>query len=264
MTITLVDGIASYDLNGFSVNSLLGKTVRLSFHQNCQCVGCGAPTAELKDGHCSVCLVTLAACDQCRVKPETCHFASGTCREPSWGEENCFTDHVVYLSNTSGVKVGITRARNADNFSRWLDQGATQALPVFVAPHRLSSGLLEVAIASFMADKTNWRRMLAGNGDDLDLEAIAADLVPRMAEHLALYGSDIKVVHDAKTIALRYPVLEFPAKVSNPINIHQKPDLEGVLVGMKAQYLMLKIDGKVEVVNMRKYAGYGFSMTDEC
>ncbi len=60
----------------------------------------------------------------CIMKPETCHYEQGTCREPQWGEENCMVDHFVYLSNTSSLKVGITRHTQIP--TRWIDQGATQ------------------------------------------------------------------------------------------------------------------------------------------
>lgn len=55
-----------------------------------------------------------------------CHYDAGTCREPSWGEQFCMTDHIVYLSNSSGVKVGITRATQLP--TRWIDQGARQGI----------------------------------------------------------------------------------------------------------------------------------------
>jgi hypothetical protein len=63
------------------------------------------------------------------MSPEKCHFDAGTCREPEWGEANCMVDHFVYLANSSSVKVGITRGTQLP--TRWLDQGASQALPIF-------------------------------------------------------------------------------------------------------------------------------------
>ena len=47
-------------------------------------------------------------------------------------------DHIVYLANTSGLKVGITRGSQVP--TRWMDQGATQALPIFRVDTRMHSG----------------------------------------------------------------------------------------------------------------------------
>ena len=51
------------------------------------------------------------------------------------------TEHIVYLSMTSGIKAGITRASQVP--TRWIDQGATQAQPVFRVNTRYQSGLME-------------------------------------------------------------------------------------------------------------------------
>src|SRR3546814_10543638 len=89
------------------------------------------------------------------MSPERCHFDAGTCRDPAWGEQFCMTDHVVYLANSSGVKVGITRATQLP--TRWLDQGASQALPILRVATRQQSGFVEDLFRSQVADKTNWR-----------------------------------------------------------------------------------------------------------
>jgi hypothetical protein len=64
----------------------------------------------------------------CILKPEQCHYEAGTCREPEWGLAQCFKPHYVYLANSSGIKVGITRESQIP--IRWIDQGAVQALPI--------------------------------------------------------------------------------------------------------------------------------------
>ncbi|MEQ8514948.1 MAG: DUF2797 domain-containing protein, partial [Chromatocurvus sp.] len=112
------------------LNDWIGRTLRLSFLGDIHCIYCDRKTRKsFSQGYCYPCFKRLARCDSCIVKPETCHFFAGTCREPEWGEANCMIDHVVYLANTSGIKVGITRGSQVP--TRWMDQGATQALPVF-------------------------------------------------------------------------------------------------------------------------------------
>lgn len=257
MTITTdSQGVAQYRSGDVHMNSLIGQSIRFSFNGQCRCLGCQAETTELKDGYCDSCQQTVALCDLCRVKPETCHYAQGTCREPSWGEKNCMTSHIVYLSNTSGIKIGITREKNVADFSRWLDQGATQALPLMRVSDRLTAGLVEIVIAKVMADKTNWRTMLTQNGEVLDLQAIAAQLTSELSSEFALFGDHVTILNDSAPVSLSYPVEAFPAKVGNAINIKKTPTFEGVLKGIKGQYLMIEIGGKIEVINLRKYAGY--------
>eukprot|EP00487_Bulimina_marginata_P007798 TRINITY_DN29458_c0_g1_i1.p1 TRINITY_DN29458_c0_g1~~TRINITY_DN29458_c0_g1_i1.p1 ORF type:complete len:165 (+),score=17.60 TRINITY_DN29458_c0_g1_i1:253-747(+) len=156
----------------------------------------------------------LASCDMCIMKPETCHHAQGTCKEPQWGEDNCMIPNYVYLANTSGLKVGITRHTQIP--TRWIDQGATQALPIFKVQTRLQSGLVEVALAEFIADKTNWRNMLKGQNDVIDLKAAADELIPqiqgKLDELAQLFGATAIEVLNEEVVDLNYPVQVYPKK----------------------------------------------------
>ena len=141
-----------------ALNPLLGQELRLQFSGDIHCVNCGRKTNKsFNQGYCFPCMRSLAECDSCIIKPELCHYHAGTCREPSWGEQHCFTDHFIYLANTSGLKVGITRNTNIP--TRWLDQGATQALPIMRVKNRLLSGQAEVIFKQYVADKTAWQRI---------------------------------------------------------------------------------------------------------
>jgi len=109
------------------LNQFLGRQLQLQFQGVINCIHCNRKTNKsFNQGYCYPCFMRLAQCDSCIVSPEKCHFAAGTCREPEWGEQNCMIDHIVYLANTSGIKVGITRTSQVP--TRWMDQGATQAL----------------------------------------------------------------------------------------------------------------------------------------
>ncbi len=103
------------------------------------------------------------------MSPEKCHYDKGTCRDASWGDEFCMQDHIVYLANSSGIKVGITRHSQIP--TRWLDQGAMQAMPIARVSTRQLSGLLEVIFKQHVSDKTNWRTLLKQDAIDLDLPA---------------------------------------------------------------------------------------------
>src|SRR5215813_3308835 len=166
------------------VNPLLGKTLRLAYHGQIQCVGCGQRTKKsFNQGYCFRCFSTLAQCDICIVKPELCHFAKGTCREPECALTHCMQPHYVYLANSSGLKVGVTRQSQIP--TRWLDQGASQALLWFQAPNRHQAGLLEVAIKRHVADRTDWRKLLKGEPEPHDLKARRDELAERCGDVLS-------------------------------------------------------------------------------
>ena len=236
------------------LDELIGKPIRLEHTGNIHCLNCRKKTKKsFSQGYCFPCMKKLAACDMCIMKPETCHHAEGTCREPEWGDENCMIPHYVYLANTSGLKVGITRHTQIP--TRWIDQGATQALPIFKVKTRLLSGLVEVALADFIADKTNWRAMLKGDNVDIDLKVKAAELKPQIAEKLAQiqlqYGEDAVEGLDAEPVDIEFPVLQYPAKISSH-NFDKASVVTGVLKGVKGQYLIFDTG----VINIRKFTSY--------
>jgi len=241
-----------------ALNPLIGKNITLTFHGKIACKHCGRSTKKsYSQGYCYPCMTKLAQCDMCIMKPETCHYHLGTCREPEWGEQHCMTDHYVYLSNTSALKVGITRHTQIP--TRWIDQGATQALPIFKVSTRLQSGLVETALAEFVSDKTNWRTMLKGSNDSIDLKAQAAILIPQIQQRLAevtlKFGEDSVEQLDEAIININYPVSQYLTKI-NSFNFDKTPVISGILLGIKGQYLIFEQG----VINMRKFASYQVSI----
>jgi hypothetical protein len=242
-----------------ALNDYIGKPIKLHYQGTIHCIACGRKTKKsYSQGHCYPCSQRLASCDLCIMKPETCHYAAGTCREPEWGEANCMQEHFVYLANTSGLKVGITRGSQIP--TRWMDQGATQALPIFRVPTRLISGLVEVICKNHVADRTDWRKMLKGDGEPMDLAERRDELYALCEAELDALreqeGTDaIMALPDARVVTIRYPVLEYPAKVT-ALNLDKTPEVEGVLKGIKGQYLILDSG----VLNIRKYGGYDVTL----
>ncbi len=190
--------------------------------------------------------VKLARCDSCIIRPELCHYHQGTCREPEWGEEHCFRPHCVYLAHTSGLKVGITRESQIP--TRWIDQGATSALPILRVPDRRTAGLVEVEIGRLVDDKTDWRKMLRGEGDAADLAEAREDLFGQLADFLDDCGAED---WDGEAVAITYPVEQWPKQV-RPLSFEKTPLIEGTLLGIKGQYLIFDCG----VLNMRKVQGY--------
>ncbi len=238
----LVLGEAEHALAPF-----LGQKIRFSFTGEIRCVACGSRTKKSwQQGHCYPCTLRLASCDLCIVKPELCHYARGTCREPEWGEANCMKSHVIYLANSSGLKVGITRESQVP--TRWMDQGAHQALPIMRVKDRLTSGKVELLFGEYVGDKTNWQRMLRGDPDPVDLEQKRDELWGLLADKLAAHVPERM---EGPVRSFRYPVLEWPAKVKS-YSFEKTPVVEDRLVGIKGQYLIFAGG----VMNVRSHAGH--------
>lgn len=242
------------------VNPLIGKTLRLEYLGAIHCTHCGRKTKKsFSQGYCYPCFTKLPQCDNCIVSPEKCHHELGTCRDPAWGEQFCMTDHVVYLANSSGVKVGITRASQLP--TRWLDQGATQALPILRVSTRQQSGLVEDLLRSQVADRTNWRALLKGDAAPVDLPAIREQLFDACVEGLQTlqqrFGLQaIQLLADAEPVEIRYPVVNYPVKIVS-FDLDKQPLVEGTLLGIKGQYLMFDTG----VINIRKYTAYQMAVS---
>lgn len=226
------------------LNKHVGQKIKLKATGHIECIECARPIKKtFNQGFCYPCMQSLASCDICIVKPELCHYANGTCRQPSWGEEHCFIDHTIYLSNTSGLKVGITRS--FQQMTRWVDQGAIQAIPLGTVKDRKTSGVLEKKLSQNIADKTNWRNMLKGIAEPVDLKAERERVLEGGIDF-----SELKV-SDEDAVAIQYPVERFPEKVKSH-NFDKTPLVEGTLEGIKGQYLLLDTG----VINLRKFQGY--------
>lgn len=236
------------------LNVLLGRRVELDYHGAITCQHCGRATRKsFNQGYCYPCFRRLAACDSCIVSPEKCHYDAGTCREPAWGQQHCLQPHVVYLANSSGLKVGITRGTQVP--TRWIDQGAVQALPILGVQTRRQSGLVETLLKQHVADRTNWRAMLKGQAESIDLTAERDRLLALCREGIdelqQQFGLQAIQPLDAEPLRFDYPVLQYPAKVSS-LDLEKTPQIAGTLLGIKGQYLMLDSG----VINIRKYGAY--------
>lgn len=247
----------------FSLNPIIGQTVKLRHTGKIVCVHCGRSTKKsFNQGYCYPCFAGLAQCDMCILKPETCHYEAGTCREPAWGQTFCMQPHFVYLANSSGIKVGITRQNQIP--TRWIDQGAVQALPILKANSRHVSGLAEVVIAQHIGDKTSWQQMLKNNVVSIDLiaqrDALLTICRQELAEINRRFGNvAIEWLPNETAVEIAYPVERYPAKVKS-FNLDTHHEVCGILEGIKGQYLLLSTG----VINLRKYSGYEliFSVAD--
>ena len=243
-----------------SLNELIGKKITLKYQAVIHCCHCSHKIKKtFSQGFCYSCFKKLPQCDICIMRPEKCHYYLGTCRDKEWGDRFCMTDHVVYLANSSGMKVGITRATQIP--VRWIDQGATQALPIMRVSTRYQSGLVETFFKEFINDRTNWQAMLKGPADPLDLKAAAMDLLKNNQTKIQSLQKQfgVQAINSlvqstglgSDVVEMHYPVLQYPTKVTS-MSFDKISFIEGVLQGIKGQYLMLDTG----VINIRKHTAY--------
>ena len=236
------------------LNPFLGQEISIRHTGAINCIACGRETSQsFNQGYCFPCLRTLARCDSCIVRPELCHYYEDTCREPQWAQANCLQPHIVYLANSSGLKIGITRRSQIPD--RWIDQGASSALPILQTRERLVAGLVEVIIKQHVSDRTDWRKMLKGGPVQIDLPEQRDSLLLQCEnELLSLKKHKGEAAFEeipAEIVNINYPVNEYPEKVK-ALNLDKTPTITGKLHGIKGQYLLLDSG----VLNMRKFAGY--------
>lgn len=241
------------------LNPHLGKTITLTHTGNIECLHCGRATKKsFSQGYCYPCFRKLAQCDMCIMNPERCHYDQGTCRDAEFAARHCMQPHVVYLANSSGIKVGITRAENIP--TRWVDQGAIQALPILGVQTRQQSGFVEVAFKQFVSDKTRWQAMLKSDNHHIDMlaerERLMAEVKPELDKVIHQFGIQaIQTIADAQVLELTYPVIQYPDKVKS-FNLDKSPVISGTLQGIKGQYLILDSG----VINLRKFTSYEISV----
>ena len=242
------------------LNPHIGANIKLSYTGKITCINCERVTKKsFSQGYCYTCFKKLAQCDLCLVSPERCHFEAGTCRDKEFAKNFCMNQHLVYIANSSGIKVGITRQENLP--TRWIDQGAAQALPILTVETRQQSGLVEVACKKHVSDKTHWQRMLKAEPDRVNLPEVRDQLLQEISPELdALknrYGPlAIQPLPGAEAQTFHYPVQRYPTKVKS-LNFDKTADVEGLLQGIKGQYLILDIG----VINLRKSTSYEVEFT---
>lgn len=232
------------------LNRCIGSEISLRHTGTIVCLGCDKETPKsYGGGFCFQCLNSLPECDMCMMKPELCHHEFGTCRDSKWGEEHCMKPHKVYLARSSDIKVGITRENPVE--IRWMDQGAIEGMVIAEVPTRKDAGRMEVALASVMQDKTDFRKMLKGEVADGSLEDRFRQIAP-------LVPDDLKdcVLEDRKSVHIRFPLNQPPGKIK-AVGFDSEDSIRAVLRGIKGQYLVFDDF----VFNVRAHSGYQVMMT---
>jgi len=230
------------------VNNLLGKKVQITL-TGYECLSCHQPKEIFRQGFCKSCFFETPSAGEWIMKPELSQAHLGIeDRDLAFEQQVQLQPHVVYFAVSSGLKVGVTRKTQVP--TRWIDQGAHQALPIVEVPNRYLAGITEVALKEYFNDKTNWRIMLQNQGEQLDLVHEREACLSKLPAEVQPY-----VVSD-KDLEINYPVRRFPEKVKS-LNLSKSNAFMGVLKGIKGQYWIFEDD---TVWNVRAHEGHVVSI----
>lgn len=228
-----------------NLNQALGKKIKIQF-AGYQCLSCGLDKKIFRQGFCYDCFYSIPAAGDWIMKPElsTAHLDVED-RDLEYEKRVQLQPHIVYLANSSNVKVGVTRKSQIP--TRWIDQGAHEAIEIVEVPNRYLAGITEIALKEHVSDKTNWRKMLQNDVLDLNLAEIRDSLKQYIPEEAKEYF----IASNTET-NIDFPVLQYPTKLKT-LNLEKTPHYEGVLKGIKGQYLLFEDN---TVFNVRSSEGY--------
>jgi hypothetical protein len=229
-----------------NMNQLLEKNLTITFVKY-QCLSCGENKKIFRQGYCYDCFYKMPQAGDWIMRPEmsTAHLDIED-RDLDYEKGMQLQPHVVYLANSSSIKVGVTR--KAQIPTRWIDQGAHEAIEVVEVPNRYLAGITEVALKDHVSDKTNWRKMLTNDIVDADLNKEKETLFKYIPDEAKPYY----IENNGKEIHIEFPVNQYSKKVKS-LNLDKTPSYQGVLKGIKGQYLIFE-DGTV--FNVRNSEGY--------
>jgi hypothetical protein len=229
-----------------NVNQLIGKEIEIVF-DGFQCLNCGKEKKIFRQGFCYDCFYSSPAVGDWIMKPElsTAHLEIED-RDLAYEKRVQLRPHLVYFASSSEIKVGVTRDSQIP--TRWIDQGAEQALAIVEVPNRYLAGITEVALKSHFADKTNWRKMLTNDIIEVDL----MEQKKKVAQLLPDEAREYFDINAFQVTALHYPVLQYPKKISS-LSLDKTPNFHGKLTGIKGQYLIFE---NGTVFNVRSNEGY--------
>ncbi|MGB6267963.1 MAG: DUF2797 domain-containing protein [Olleya sp.] len=228
-----------------NLNQLLDKTLEFTFVGH-ECLNCHLDKPIYRQGFCKSCFFDIPQAADWIMKPELsqAHLDIED-RDLAYEKQVQLQPHIVYLANSSNVKVGVTRKSQVP--TRWIDQGAHEAIEIVEVPNRYLAGITEVALKDYVGDKTNWRTMLKNDIVDENLVAWRDKLKQHIPDEAKPY-----FIEDNQETNIQFPVLQYPKKPKS-LNFEKAQHYKGVLKGIKGQYLIFEDD---TVCNIRGNEGF--------
>ena len=235
--------------NMVSMNTLIGKNIKLKFLDIIECTKCGQKIKKsFRQGFCYPCFINAPEASECIFRPELCRAHEGESRDMEWSKKYCLSKQYIYMSFTGNLKIGVTRSTQIP--TRWIDQGATKAILLCEAPNRYIAGLIEMYLKKFFSDRTNWRKMLSGKFEEPDFNKNYLDAKQYLDAKFSEY------ITDSQWVDINYPIESIPEKIKS-FSFEKEQTYEGILTGIKGQYLIFKEN---TVLNIRKHTGYHISL----
>ncbi len=211
-----------------------------------ECLNCSRTEPIFRQGFCKKCFFESPNAGDWIMRPElsTAHLDIED-RDLIYEKKVQLQPHIVYLALSSHLKVGVTRKTQVP--TRWIDQGAHQALAILEVPNRYLAGVGEVALKEIYSDKTNWRKMLQNEAEPIDWVSERNKAIDHLPKELKPY-----VLHEnTEPLAIEFPVNRYPEKVKS-LNLIKEQNFTAVLKGIKGQYLIFEDD---TVFNVRSNEG---------
>lgn len=213
-------------------NQVLNRKITLVF-KGYECLNCHSDSKIYRQGFCKSCFFEIPTTGGWVMRPELSKAHLGEeDRDLEYEKRVQLQPHIVYLANSSNVKVGVTRKTQVP--TRWIDQGAHEAIEIVEVPNRYLAGITEVALKEHVSDKTNWRKMLKNDIEDEDL----TQWKERLRVFIPDEVKDYFIENNSET-NINFPVNKYPEKPKS-LNLIKKQNYTGKFAGIKGQYLIFE------------------------
>jgi len=234
------------------ISNYLDKIIEINFLNEIHCIECDRQIKKtFAQGYCYPCFISSPNTSECILRPELCRAHEGGDRDMEWSNEHCLKDHFVYISLTAGAKIGVTRATQIP--TRWIDQGAVQALKFAKTSNRYEAGCIEVEMKNHISDRTAWQRMLKNEIDEsIDLYSLKDKLTDIISDEYRGF-----ILNNERVEIFSYPHISFPEKVKS-LDLLKINSIQARLIAIKGQYLLFDDN---TVLNIRKHTGFNISIT---
>ena len=220
------------DNDFIEINQFLDRTLKLEF-AGTMCLNCNDSKPIFRQGFCKSCFFESPSVGDWVMRPELSKAHLGEeDRDLVYEKRVQLQPHWVYLALSSHLKVGVTRQSQVP--TRWIDQGAHEAVGILEVPNRYLAGIAEVSLKAHFSDKTNWRKMLQNDYEDVTWDQAIDQAYACLPEELKQYQ-----IGGQNLTTITFPVLQYPEKVKS-LNLEKENSYTGILKGIKGQYLLFE------------------------
>ena len=232
--------------NYLYMNSIIGKNIHIIFLFY-ECLNCNKNTKIYRQGYCKKCFFSLPQTNENILKPElsTAHINIEK-RDLKWEKKFEIQPHIVYLSITGNLKIGVTRESNI--FNRWIDQGSSLSIKICRTPNRYLAGKIELFFKKKISDRTRYKSMLKNNIPKLNLLKIKyyiEKIIPKKYKKYFLFNENY-------IYSFFYPFYKKFDKIKI-LKLNKLKEFKKQLVGIKGQYLIFE---NGYAINIMTHSGF--------